>query len=73
MINRLLIRIKTVQLVYAYMQGSLDKINCDEEMAQSIESSYKLYNYLLALVVKLTEYRKNQLENARNKFLPTQE
>ena len=73
MINRLLIRIKTVQLVYAYMQGSLDKIDCDVEMAQSIESSYQLYNYLLGLVVKLTEYRKTQLENARNKFLPTQE
>lgn len=73
MINRLLIRIKTVQLVYAYMQGSLDKMNSDEQMAQSIESSYQLYNYLLALVVKLTEYRKNQLENARNKFLPTKE
>ena len=73
MINRLLIRIKTVQLVYAYMQGSLDRMNCDEEMAQSIESSYQLYNYLLALVVKLTDYRKSQLENARNKFLPTQE
>ena len=73
MINRLLIRIKTVQLVYAYMQGSLDRMNCDEEMAQSIESSYQLYNYLLALVVKLTDYKKSQLENARNKFLPTQE
>jgi len=73
MINRLLIRIKTVQLVYAYMQGSLDMMNSDEQMAQSIESSYKLYNYLLALIVKLTEYRKNQLENARNKFLPTKE
>ena len=72
MINRLLIRIKTVQLVYAYMQGSLDKFDCDVEMAQSVESSYKLYNYLLGLVVKLTEYRKSQLDNARNKFLPTQ-
>ena len=72
MINRLLIRIKTVQLVYAYMQGSLDKMNSDEQMAQSIEASYQLYNYLLALVVKLTQYRKDQLEAARNKFLPTQ-
>lgn len=72
MINRLLIRIKTVQLVYAYMQGSLNQLNSDEEMAQSIEASYKLYNYLLALIVKLTDYRRTQLENARNKFLPTQ-
>lgn len=73
MINRRLIRIKTVQLVYAYMQGSLDAMNSNEQMAQSIEASYQLYNYLLALVVKLTDYRKMQLENARKKFLPTQE
>ena len=73
MINRVLIRIKTTQLVYAYMQGSLDRLNSDEEMAQSIESSYKLYNYLLALVVKVTDYRRMQIENARNKFMPTQE
>ena len=61
MINRLLIRIKTTQLVYAYMQGSLDRLNSDEQMTQSIESSYKLYNYLLALVVKITEYRRLQI------------
>ena len=73
MINRLLIRIKTVQLVYAYMQGSLNQMNSDEEMAQSIEASYKLYNYLLALVVKLTDYRRQQIENARKKFIPTRE
>lgn len=73
MINRLLIRIKTVQLVYSYMQGSVDRMNSDEEMAQAIESSYKLYNYLLALIVKLTEYRKTQLDNARNKFLASHE
>lgn len=73
MINRLLIRIKTVQLVYAFMQGSIDKLNSNEQMAQSLESSYQLYNYLLGLVVKLTEYRQTQLEAARNKFIPTQE
>ncbi len=73
MINRLLIRIKTVQLVYAFMQGSIDKLNSEEQMAQSLESSYQLYNYLLALVVKLTEYRQLQLDTARNKFMPTKE
>lgn len=73
MINRLLIRIKTSQLVYAYMQGSLDRLNSDEQLAKALESSYMLYNYLLALVVKLTDYRKTQLDNARNKFMPTQE
>ena len=55
------------------MQGSIDKLNSNEQMAQSLESSYQLYNYLLGLVVKLTEYRQTQLDAARKKFMPTQE
>lgn len=73
MINRLLIRIKTVQLVYAYMQGSMDRLNSDDELANSLESSYELYNYLLGLIVKLTDYRKEQIETAKKKFMPTDE
>lgn len=73
MINRLLIRIKTVQLVYAYMQGSMDRLTSDDQLASSLESGYELYNYLLALIVKVTDYRKQQLEIARNKFIPTAE
>lgn len=73
MINRLLIRIKTVQLVYAYMQGSLDRLNCDDQLATSLESTYQLYNYLQALIVKVTDYRRAQLETGRNKFIPTAE
>lgn len=73
MINRLLIRIKTVQLVYAYMQGSMDRLNSDDELANSLESSYKLYNYLLGLIVKITDYRKEQIETGKKKFMPTEE
>lgn len=73
MINRLLIRIKTVQLVYAYMQGSLDRVNSDDQMANSLESAFQLYNYLQALIVKVTEYRQQQIEAGRNKFMPSAE
>lgn len=73
MINRLLIRIKTVQLVYAYMQGSMERLTSDDQLATSLESGYELYNYLLALIVKVTDYRKMQLETGKNKFMPTAE
>lgn len=73
MINRLLIRIKTVQLVYAYMQGSMERLTSDDQLATSLESGYELYNYMLALIVKVTDYRKMQLETAKNKFMPTAE
>lgn len=73
MINRLLIRIKTTQLVYAYIQGEQPRFTCDDELMASLESSYKLYNYLLGLIVKVTDYRNDQIEAARNKYLPTNE
>ncbi|MDO4496308.1 MAG: transcription antitermination factor NusB [Bacteroidales bacterium] len=73
MINRLLIRIKTAQLVYAYMQGSMDRLTCDDQLANSLEAGYELYNYLLALIVKVTDYRRMQLETGKKKFMPSLE
>ncbi|MCF0178857.1 MAG: transcription antitermination factor NusB [Bacteroidales bacterium] len=73
MINRLLIRIKTAQLVYAFIQSEQPRINCDDQLIASLESSYKLYNYLLGLIVKVTDFRHEILEAARNKYLPTNE
>lgn len=73
MINRLLIRIKTVQLLYANIVSNQPRFLCDEELMASFESSYELYNYLLALIVKVTDFRREEMERARNKYLPTQE
>lgn len=73
MINRLLIRIKTAQLVYANIQSDQPRYACDEEFMTALESSYQLYNYLLGLTVKITDYRNEQIEAARNKYLPSRE
>lgn len=73
MINRLLIRVKTVQLVYAYIQSEQPRFKMDDMMLESVEASQKLYNYLLALIVKVTDYRRAQVEQARNKYLATAE
>lgn len=73
MINRLLTRIKTVQLVYACMQHEQPYRQADDQLMDAIEASQKLYNYLMALIVKVTDYRRAQFEQSRNKFLPTEE
>ncbi len=73
MINRLLIRIKTVQLVYACLQSEEPRIYADEKLRESLEATQKLYNYLLALIVKVTDYRRKQILAAKGKFFPTQE
>lgn len=73
MINRLLIRIKTIQLVYANIQANTPRFESDEALWTSHEASQKLYNALLGLMVKVTDYRREAIEAARNKFRPTQE
>jgi len=73
MINRLLIRIKAVQLVYACLQSQEPRIYADEKLRESLEATQKLYNYLLALIVKVTDYRRKQIIAAKGKFFPTEE
>ena len=48
MINRVLIRLKVVQVIYAYYQnGGQKTADADRELAQSIDSAYSLYKTLL--------------------------
>ena len=47
MINRELIRIKIVQLTYAYYQnGNKNMDNAEKELLFSLSKAYDLYNYL---------------------------
>ena len=47
MINRELIRIKIVQLVYAYEQNGSNNIDrAEKELIFSLSKAYHLYNYL---------------------------
>lgn len=48
MINRELIRIKVVQLTYAYYQnGDKNMDSAEKELLLSLSKAYDLYNYLL--------------------------
>ena len=70
MINRELIRIKIVQLTYAYYQnGSKNMDTAEKELLFSLSKAYHLYNYLLLLIVALTkEARKHfEVETSRAK------
>jgi N utilization substance protein B len=74
MINRALIRIKVVQMVYAYYQSdSKDLAKAEKEFFHSIEKAADLYHYLLQLILTETEYAFQRLDTARNKYLPTEE
>ncbi|MBR4572966.1 MAG: transcription antitermination factor NusB [Prevotella sp.] len=55
MINRELIRIKAVQLTYAYFQNNNKNLdNVEKEMLFSLSKAYHLYNTLLLLIVAIT-------------------
>lgn len=74
MINRVLIRIKAVQMIYAYYQsGSKDLVKAENDFFLSLEKSYELYHYLLQLVPAVTHYAEQRIDNARNKYLPTED
>lgn len=55
MINRKLIRIKIVQLTYAYYQnGNHNMDNAEKELLFSLSKAYDLYNCLLSLIVAVS-------------------
>ena len=56
MINREIIRIKIVQLTYAYYQNGNKNIDtAEKELFFSLSKAYDLYNYLLSLIVAVTK------------------
>lgn len=74
MINRNLIRIRVVQLVYAwYQNANKDLRNAENELLFGLQKSYDLYYFLLLLMVELTATYQKRVEAKQNKFLPTEE
>lgn len=72
MINRVLIRMKVMQLVYSFYQKEDRSLAAAEkELMFSLEKSYELYHFLLLLMVELTDLQERKLDTARNKFLPS--
>mgnify|MGYP002854426194 CR=1 FL=1 len=63
MINRELIRIKVVQLVYAYYQNSNRSLDfVEKELLFSLSKSYELYAYLLQLIIAITNEERHRFE-----------
>ena len=68
MINREIIRIKIVQLTYAYYQNGNKNIDtAEKELFFSLSKAYDLYNYMLMLIVAITKEARRRLEIAQGK------
>ena len=74
MVSRRLLRIKTLQICYAYLKSGEQSINQSEkELFFSIQKSYDLYHYLLLLIIDIVNYADSRIELARKKKMPTYE
>jgi len=75
MINRVIIRAKVVQNLYSYILTRPERSlsSALKELDASLSKTYELYHYLMRLPVELTHIQAMRLDEARNKYLPTQE
>jgi len=74
MMNRILIRIKVLQIIYAYYQKeSKDIVQAEKELLHSMQKSYDLYHYLLLLIPALTDFEQKRLDKKKHKYLATEE
>jgi len=74
MVNRILIRIKILQVIYAYYQKeSKDIVLAENELLHCMQKSYDLYHYLLLLIPALTDFEQKRLDKRKHKHLATEE
>ena len=74
MISRRLLRVKALQILYAYRASESDSLQkTEKELMFSIEKSYDLYHLILLLLVDIMNYAVQRTDIARSKYFPTNE
>lgn len=69
MINREIIRLKIVQITYAYYQNEGKNIDtAEKELFFSLGKSYDLYNYLLLLMVEINRIATRSVETTESRY-----
>lgn len=72
MINRRLLRIKVVQVLYAYYKSEDKTIaDAEKELLFSIDKTHELYYYFLQLIVEITVFAERKIEQNQTKKLPS--
>ena len=74
MISRRLLRIKVLQMLYAYYTADIKDINkAEKELHFSVNKSYELYKLLFLLLLDIRQYAGTRIEIALNKLRPSNE
>lgn len=74
MISRRLLRVKILQMLYAYYNAENPSFTkYEKELKFSINKFYDLYHYLLLLVIEVVKFSEARIEQSKQKRIPTQE
>ncbi len=74
MLNRRHIRIKVLQLLYAFFHSESDDLmKLERELDKSFKKTHDLYIHMLVLLVNLKSLAEQKIEMGKNKLLPSQE
>jgi len=74
MISRRLLRVKVLQVLFAYFKSENDSLsNAEKELLHSIRKAYDLYHYLLLIPIELVDFAESKIEFGRQKLVPTRE
>lgn len=74
MLNRRILRIKAFKVLYSYVENPSATLPEAEALLEaSCEATRSLYLFMLDIIPYLTAEARTRIENARNKFNPTEE
>ncbi len=74
MINRRLLRIKVMQILYSYYKSENNTLqSASKELQHSIDKSYEQYLLFLQIPMEVTHYAERVVEKKKNKHLPSPE
>jgi len=72
MISRRIIRIKVLQILYAFYSSPETSINnTEKELFFSLQKTYDLYHYLMSLVVEIEKFAEERIDLGLKKHRPT--
>lgn len=72
MISRRLLRIKVLQVLYAYYRnGDRSLARAEKELFYSIGKAYELYYYFLVLIIDVAHLAEQKIDVARHKLIPS--
>ncbi len=74
MLNRRHLRIKILQILYAFGQSSGQTLaNAEKELMHNIRKMYEMYIYLMLIMTEIREVAERKIEDNKKKRLPTEE